>query len=75
MVHFHNYMVLEKFDGSTGWIDLDFIFMFRVIGFRSEDKNDDSVVLYSRAMVRHSVFVGWHLCNKIPFIYKANWKR
>ena len=62
MVHFHNYMVLEKFEGSTGWIDLDFIFMFRVIGFRNEDKNDDSVVFYSRAMVRHSV--GWNLYNK-----------
>ena len=32
----------KKFDGSTGLLDLDFIFMFRVIDFRSGDKDDDS---------------------------------
>ena len=32
----------EKFDGSTGVLDLDFMFMFRVIDLRSGDKNGDS---------------------------------
>ena len=32
----------EKFDGSTGLLDLDFIFMFRVIDLRSGDKDGDS---------------------------------
>ena len=32
----------KKFDGSTGLLDLDFIFMFRVIDFRSGDNDDDS---------------------------------
>ena len=32
----------KKFDGSTGLLDLDFIFMFRIIDFRSGDKDDDS---------------------------------
>ena len=31
-----------KLDGSTGLLDLDFIFMFRVIDLKSGDKNDDS---------------------------------
>ena len=31
-----------KFDGSTGLLHLDFIFMFRVIDSRSGDKDDDS---------------------------------
>ena len=31
----------KKFDGSTGLLEQDFIFMFRVMGFRSGDKNDD----------------------------------
>ena len=30
-------------DGSTNLLDLDFIFMFRVIDFRNGDKDDDSV--------------------------------
>ena len=32
----------KKFDGSTGLLDLDFIFMFRVIDLRSGDKDSDS---------------------------------
>ena len=32
----------EKFDGSTGLIDQDFIFMFRAIDLRSGDKVGDS---------------------------------
>ena len=32
----------KKFDGSTGLLDLDLIFMVRVIDFRSGDKDDDS---------------------------------
>ena len=32
----------KKFYGSTGLLDLDFIFMFRVIDFRNEDKYDDA---------------------------------
>ena len=32
----------KKFDGSTGLMDLDFIFMFRVIDLRSGDNDDDS---------------------------------
>ena len=32
----------KKFDGSTGLLDLDFIFMFRVIDLRSGDKDGDS---------------------------------
>ena len=32
----------KKLDGSTGFLDLDFIFMFRVIDFKSGDKDDDS---------------------------------
>ena len=31
----------KKFDGSTGLLDLDFIFMFRVIDLRSGDKDGD----------------------------------
>ena len=33
---------IKKFDGLTGLLDLDFIFMFRVIDFRSREKDDDS---------------------------------
>ena len=32
----------EKFDGSTGLLDWDFIFIFRVIELRSGDKEGDS---------------------------------
>ena len=32
----------KKFDGSTGLLDLDFIFMFRVIDLRSGEKESDS---------------------------------
>ena len=32
----------EKFDGSTAFFDLDFIFMFRVIDLRNGDKGGDS---------------------------------
>ena len=32
----------KKFDGSIGLLDLDFIFMFRVIDLRSGDKTGDS---------------------------------
>ena len=32
----------KKFDGLTGLLDLDFIFMFRVIDSRSGDKHGDS---------------------------------
>ena len=32
----------KKFDGSTGLLDLDFIFMFRVIDLRSGDKDGNS---------------------------------
>ena len=32
----------KKFDGSTGFLDLDFIFMFKVIDLRSGDKDVDS---------------------------------
>ena len=31
----------KKFDGSTGLLDLDFIFMFRLIDLRSGDKDGD----------------------------------
>ena len=33
---------LKEFDASSGLLDLDFIFVFRVIDSRSWDKNDDS---------------------------------
>ena len=32
----------KKIDGSTGLLDLDFIFMFKVIDLRSGDKDGDS---------------------------------
>ena len=32
----------QKLDGSTGLLDLDFIFIFRVIDFKSRDKDDHS---------------------------------
>ena len=32
----------KKFDRSTGFFDLDFIFMFRVIDLRIGDKDGDS---------------------------------
>ena len=32
----------KKLDGSTGFLDLDFIFMFRVADFKIGDKDDDS---------------------------------
>ena len=32
----------KKFDGASGLLDLDFIFMFRVIDLRSGDKDGDS---------------------------------
>ena len=35
-------MAHKKIDGSTALLDLDFIFMFRVIDFRNEDQNSDS---------------------------------
>ena len=31
----------KEFDGFTGLLDLDFIFMFRVIDLRSGDKDGD----------------------------------
>ena len=54
----------KKFDGSTGLLELDFIFMFRVIDLRSGDKDGTLMVLYSRVTVRHSMSGGWHLHNK-----------
>ena len=47
-----------KLDGSTGLLDLDFIFMFRVIDLKSGDKNDDSdgTLFQSNG---HSVPGGW----------------
>ena len=35
-------MAHKKLDRSIGLLDLDFIFMFRVIDFKSGDKNDGS---------------------------------
>ena len=32
---------IKKMDGSTGLLDLDFNFMFRVIEFKSGDKDHD----------------------------------
>ena len=32
---------IKKMDGSTGVLDLDFNFMFRVIEFKSGDKDHD----------------------------------
>ena len=39
----------KKFDGASGLLDLDFIFMFRVIDLRSGDKdgNSDSTLFQS----------------------------
>ena len=34
--------VHKKFDGTSGLLDLDFIFMFRVIDLRSGDKDGNS---------------------------------
>ena len=47
MVHDETLKILQvrahkKFDGSTGLLELDFIFMFRVIDLRSGDKDGDS---------------------------------
>ena len=53
----------EKFDGSTGLLDLDFIFMFRVIDLRSGDKDGDSDGTLFQT-IRYSVSGGWHLHNK-----------
>ena len=43
-------MAHEKFDGSTGLLDLDFIFMFWLVDFlnggKGEDKDDDSGTLF-----------------------------
>ena len=51
----------KKFDGSTGFLDLDFIFMFRVIDWKSGDKNCDSDgTLFQSDGKRHSVSAGWH---------------
>ena len=57
----------KKFDGSTGLLDMDFIFMFRVIDLRSGYKDGDSDGTRKtlvRATVRHSVSAGRHLHNK-----------
>ena len=35
----------KKYDGSTRLLDLDFIFMFRVIDFRSGNKDDSDPTL------------------------------
>ena len=43
----------KRFDGSAGLLDLDFIFMFRVIDLDMEIKMMTLMVLYSRAVVRH----------------------
>ena len=32
----------KKFDGSTGLLDLNFFFMFRVVDLKSGDKDGDS---------------------------------
>ena len=56
-----------KFSGSTGLLDMDFIFMFRVTDFRNGDVIIllmTLMILYPRVMVKHSVSVGWHLHNK-----------
>ena len=47
MVHDETLKILQvrahkKFEGSTGLLELDFIFMFRVIDLRSGDKDGDS---------------------------------
>ena len=54
----------KRFDGSAGLLDLDFIFMFRVIDLDMEIKMMTLMVLYSRAVVRHSVDAGRHLYRK-----------
>ena len=35
-------MAHKKFDGSIAFLDLDFIFKFRVFNFRNGDKDGDS---------------------------------
>ena len=37
-----NLWPIKKLDRSIGLLDLDFIFLFRVIDFKSGDKNDGS---------------------------------
>ena len=55
----------KKFDGSTDFLDLDFIFMFRVIDWKSGDKDGDSDgTLFQTNGERHSVSARWHLRNK-----------
>ena len=61
----------KKFDGSTGLLDLDFIFMFRVIDLRSGDKDDDSDGTpgqwYDTQCLQDGICI-----TSVPFIYKAN---
>ena len=59
-----NLWPIKKLDRSIGLLDLDFIFLFRVIDFKSGDKNDGSDGTLSRVMVRHSVPARLHLHNK-----------
>ena len=53
----------KKFDGSTGLLDLDFIFMFRVIDLRSGDKDGDSDGTLFQSDGK-TLSAGWHLHNK-----------
>ena len=65
----------KKFDGSTGLLDVDFIFMFRVTDFRTGDKDGDSDGTLFQTNGKTLSVCRWHLHNKCSFIYKANWKR
>ena len=66
----------KKFDGSTGLLDRDFVFMFRVIDLRSGDKDGDfDGTLFQSEGKTFSVCRMAFAEQVFPSIYKTNWKR
>ena len=67
----------KKFDGSTGLLDLTFIFIFRVTDLRSGDKDGDleGTLFQSNGKTLCKSLQDCLCVTSAPFIYKANWKR
>ena len=65
----------KKFNGSTGLLDLDFIFMFRVNDLRS------GITMVTDGTLSQSNGKTLNVCRmafavtSVPFIYKASWRR
>ena len=61
----------KKFDGSTSLLYLDFIFIFRIIDFKSGNKDYDSDGTLFQSDGKSPVCAGWHLYNKCSLYLKS----